>query len=216
MNTALETRETRGWLRFGGAILFVLLAAGCSSASSSGATTQPTTAAISGSPTQSATARLTAALEPVRAASAYETDVKVDGATVVGVTGRTFGAARRLTVTTASGSIEYIAIPPKAWARQGSGRWVLVAADQAPGAPLDVLAKPLTLEAGDATATGSTFTATYPAKALGLEGDPLRVTITVQDQTLTFRYEATTTGHATSSTTTIRPAPADPIKAPAP
>ncbi len=57
--------------------------------------------------------------------------------------------------------------------------------------------------------------ATYPAAALGLEGEPLTVRITIDGTTVTFRYEATTEGHETSSTTTIGPAEADPITAPA-
>ena len=212
MRSAPETRVTRGWLRFGGAILFVLLAAGCSSAASSGATTNPATATS----TPSLSVRLAAALQPLRTSSAFETIVAVGGATVVSATGRSVGDASSLTVTTAGRSIQYIEIPPRAWAREGSGAWILVAADQAPVAPLDVLGEPLTLEAGDVTGDGSSFKATYPARALGLEGDPLAVTITVRDDTVTFRYEATTAGRATSSTTTIRAAPADPIKTPAP
>jgi len=216
LQAAREPRVTRGWLRFGGAILFVLLTAGCSSVATSGVPIQPATGQPASIANEAVRARLATALQPLHAASAFETIVAVDGATLVKAAGRSLGDASSLTVTTAGRSVQYIEIPPRAWAREGSGAWVLVAADQAPVAPLDVLADPLTLDAGAATSDGSTFLATYPAKALGLEGDPLAVTVTVRDDTVTFRYEATTAGRVTSSTTTIRPAPADRIAAPAP
>jgi len=222
LTAAIAPRDNRGWLRFGGAILFVLVSAGCSPSAASGgptagsvATTRPSVSAASaGATSGAAAAQLAAALDPLRAASTFATTVAVDGATVVTARGRAVGPASRLTVTTAGRSVEYVEIPPKAWARATGGAWVLVAADQAPGAPLDALARPLTLEPGPA-AGGSSFSATYPATALGLEGDPLTVAITVDGDAVTFRYEATTAGRATSSTTTIRPAPADPITAPA-
>jgi len=223
--TTQQTMVTRGWRRFGGAILFVLLAAGCSSPGASGSPAGAASSAGRGSaagsvaPAASISAavetRFAAALAPLRKASAYETTVEVDGTAVISATGRSVGQASRSTVKTAGRSIEYIEVPPKAWARSAPGAWVLVAAAQAPVAPLDALARPLSLEAVDpAAGADSAFRATYPAKALGLDGDPLTVTITVKGNTMTFRYEATTGGHRTSSTTTIKPAPADPIKGP--
>ena len=225
MLTTPETPATRGWLRFGGAILFLLLAAGCSPAgptasgpatSASVPPTATSTAPSSPVASSSAAAQLQAALQPLRVASSYETVVAVDGATVVTAEGRTVGDASDATVTTAGRTVEYIQIPPKAWAREAGGTWVLITADQAPGAPLDVLAEPLTLQVGETAAGESSFTATYPAAALGLQGDPLTVTISVKDDGVTFRYEASNGGRATSSTTTIRPAAADPITAPTP
>ena len=126
-------------------------------------------------------------------------------------TGRATAGASRVSVTTSGETVEYVEIPPKAWARQATAKWVLVAAKQAPVAPLDVLAAPSTL----AATSRSTFQATYPATALGLDGDPVAVSITLAADTVVFRYDATTDGHRTSSTTTVRPAPADPIAAPA-
>jgi hypothetical protein len=142
--------------------------------------------------------------------------VEVDGKVVVSATGRSVGAASRLTVTTADRTVEYLQVPPQAWAREPGSAWVLLGTDQAPAAPLDVLSDPLTLEMAPSTEGRTTFEATYPAAALGLEGDPVAVVITVGDSTVTFRYELTTSGHRTSSTTTLRPSTADPIVAPVP
>jgi hypothetical protein len=158
---------------------------------------------------------LATALAPLRAASAFETRVDLGGATVVSVKGRTVGDASRLTVVNDGKAVEYIEVPPKAWAREPKGKWVLVAAEQAPASPLDALAKPLDVIA-DADHPGpGALVATYPAAALGLEGAPLTVQITIAGRTVTFRYTATTEGHETSSTTTIGPGSAEPITAPA-
>ena len=216
---------SRGWLRFGGAILFMSLVAGCGSggagrspgvsATSSGS---PVANGASGSSGAAASAEpaatlLKAALKPLLAASMFDTAVSLDGSVVVSAKGRTLGDNARLTVTTSGKSVEYIEIPPKAWAREGTGAWVLVAGAAAPVAPLKVLATPLTLVAATGGAPG-TFTATYPAKALGLTGGPLTVTISIVGDAIAFQYQATTAGHATSSLTTLRPGPADPVKAP--
>jgi hypothetical protein len=159
-----------------------------------------------------AAALLKSALKPLLAASMFDTAVSLDGSVVVSAKGRTLGDDARLTVTTGGKSVEYIEVPPKSWARQGTGAWVLVAGAAAPVAPLKVLATPLSLVA--APGTPGTFTATYAAKALGLTGGPVTVTISIVGNVLTFRYDATSAGHATSSLTTLRPGPADPIKAP--
>jgi hypothetical protein len=182
------------------------------SGSASSASSAPTTPQAS----QVAAATVLAeALAPLRAASAFETTVEVGGTTVVSAKGRTVGDASRLTLTTSGKAVEYIEIPPKAWAREPKGKWVLVAAEQAPGSPLDALAEPLKVTVGTASDGPASLLATYPAAALGLEGEPLTVRITIDATTVTFRYEAATEGHDTSSTTTIRPAKADPITAPA-
>lgn len=211
-------QQPRGWLRFGGAILILLLVAGCAAGGptgSWGAGGTGTSPAASPAPTPALTpadaaALLAAALAPLRASSSFETIVEVDGTTVVRASGRATAGASRVSVTTAGQTVEYVEIPPRAWAREAAATWVLVTATQAPVAPLDVLAGPSSL----AGLSRSAFRATYPAAALGLEGDPVTVTITLADDTVVFRYDATTDGHRTSSTTTIRPAPADPIAAP--
>ena len=197
------------------------LLAGCAAAGSSGSPIASSTRSASASPagptpsavSAPAATRLAAALKPLLTSSAFETTVKVGGAVVVSAKGRTVGDTSRLTVTTVGRTVEYIEIPPKAWARDGSAAWVLVAVEQAPVAPLGVLAVPLSLAAVP-DAGPDTFSATYPAEALGLDGDPLTVTITIAGDTVTFRYAATTAGQPTESTTTIRPAAADPITAP--
>ena len=126
--------------------------------------------------------------------------------------GRSVGGATQLTVTTSGTAVDYIQIPPQAWARQSSGSWVLVGVNEAPSSPLAVLAAPTTLAPDPSNP--DILMATYPAAALGLEGDPVTVTITL-GEAVTFHYEAETAGHPTVSETTIRPATnLEPITAP--
>lgn len=220
MLTLPDIRATRGWLRFGGAILMLSLVVGCAGSSASSLPSPRGSSAVASGPATSPPSGpdpasiLAKALVPLQAASAFETVVEVGGTTIVNAKGRSVGDSNRLTVTTGGKAVEYIEIPPKAWAREPKGKWVLVAADQAPGSPLDALANPLGVTEGASGASGSLL-ATYPAAALGLEGEPLTVQITIDGTTVTFRYTASTEGHDTSSTTTIRPAKPDPITAPA-
>ena len=108
------------------------------------------------------------ALAPLRAASAFETRVDLGGATVVSVKGRTVGDASRLTVTNDGKAVEYIEIPPKAWAREPKGKWVLVAAEQAPALAARRPGSsrstwwPIRITPGPGR-----WSATYPAAALG-------------------------------------------------
>jgi hypothetical protein len=227
LTTSPPGHATRGWLRFGGAILFVLAVAACGQSATVPAGSVGTSASpiapgpSSAAPASSGTAvpaaaLLEAALKPLRTAAAFETRVEVDGTVVVSATGRSVGAASRLTVTTADRTVEYLQVPPRAWAREPGAAWVLLGTGQAPAAPLDVLSNPLTLATAPSTEGRTSFAATYPAAALGLEGDPVAVAITVDGSAVTFRYESTTSGHRTLSTTTLRPSTADPIVAPAP
>jgi hypothetical protein len=119
-----------------------------------------------------------------------------------------------LAVPTTGRTVEYVRVPPSAWARETGGKWVIVDAATAPTAPLDVLSTPATLALVSSEAGTSTLTATYPAAALGLTGDPVTVTITTEAQGVTFTYEAASSGHKTASTTTLRPSTADPIVTP--
>jgi hypothetical protein len=228
LTTSPPGHATRGWLRFGGAILFVLAVAACGPAAtvpagSVGTSASPLApgpssaapAAPSGAAVPAATL-LGAALEPLQKAASFETRVEVDGSVVVSASGRSVGAASRLTMTTADRTVEYLQVPPRAWAREPGAAWVLVDTGQAPAAPLDVLSNPLTLATATSADGRTSFAATYPAAALGLEGDPVAVAITVEGTAVTFRYESTTSGHRTLSTTTLRPSTADPIVAPAP
>ena len=155
---------------------------------------------------------LQVALKPLLVASTFETTVKLDGAVVLTAKGRSVGEASQTTATTAGKTVEYIQIPPVAWARTGAGPWTLVAGETAPVAPLGVLAAPLTLAAAPGSA--GSLVATYPGAALGLEGGPVTVAIAIDGTTVTFTFEGNAGGHATSSTTTVRPGTTEPITEP--
>lgn len=156
---------------------------------------------------------LAAALAPLQGAAEFETTVTVDGQVAVSSAGRSVGGATQLTVTISGKAVDYVQIPPNAWARESGGSWLLVAVNEAPGSPLATLAAPITLD-GPFSRLPETLLATYPAAALGLEGDPVTVTITL-GPAVNFQYQADAAGHATVSETTIRPAISlDPITAP--
>ena len=161
--------------------------------------------ASSGSVSPAARATLDAALAALTGSSEFTSRVTVDGALATSATGRTVGQATSLTITTAGRTVEYVRVPPNAWAREPGGTWVVVDADEAPDSPLAALAAPLTLVA-DPGNPATVLTATYPATALGLTGDPASVTITVAGTTVTFEYQATTSGRTVVSTTTLQPA----------
>lgn len=221
MSVSPERLASRGWLRFGGAIL-LMVAAVAACAPAPGGTTAATVSISpipgSAAPTASTTPAdiLSRALDPLLAAAAFETRVEVDGTEVVSATGRSVGNTSTTSVTTSGRTVDYVQIPPQTWAREPGAAWVLVSSDPASTAPLAVLSKPLTLAIAQGGGSGTSLDATYPAAALGLTGDPVAVTITIDGTGLTFRYQATTSGHTTSSTTTLRPSPADPIVAPSP
>jgi hypothetical protein len=126
----------------------------------------------------------------------------VDDVVATSLTGRTVGTSTSLVATTRGRSVEYIRIPPKAWAREPGGEWLIVDADQAPQSPLTALAAPSTLVLAP---DGTTIQATYPAAALGLTGAPAAVDIRIEGASVTFRYEQSSNGHHVVSTTTLGP-----------
>jgi hypothetical protein len=211
------TPAFRDWLRLGGASLLLLGAVACSPGTP---TTGPASRSPEASPAATATdpglALLTAVLAPIRLAATFESTVTVGDAVAISSTGRIVGEASRTTVKREDRTVEYVQVPPGAWARDTGGKWVLVTADQAPGNPLDVLGAPTSVEsAAEPAAGGTRLVATYPAEALGLSGEAVRVTIVIDGDAVTFRYE-TTVGEATaSSETTLRPDPSpEPIVPP--
>ncbi len=157
---------------------------------------------------------LATALAPLRDASAFGTSVTVDGTVVVSATGRSVGNASTVSVTTGSRTVDYVRIPPKAWARESGLAWVLIDANTAPASPVDVLGAPTSVS-GDGVGVGAVLAAIYPAAALGLTGDPITVTVTIGSSAVRFSYSVTTAGKTSISTTTLRPGTADPITAPA-
>jgi hypothetical protein len=175
------------------------------------------------SPASSATAAtpapaetLASALATIRPAAEFETTVTVDGTVVLTSTGRSYADASTQSVTSQGRTVEYVHVPPGAWARDAGGAWVLITADQAPGSPLDVLAAPSTVQRSGTSATS--LIATYPAEALGLTGDPVTVSIEIDGTSITFRYE-TTVGERkpASSVTVLRPSTSsEPIVPPVP
>ena len=133
----------RGWLRFGGAILFVLAIASCSpsipSASTPGGDPPGATDAAPPTtvPTVSSSDLLSAALDPLRAGSAFDTRIEVDGAVVLSASGRSVGGAIQTTVTTSGRTVEYVQVPPDTWAREPGASWVLVGSDPASIVPIE-------------------------------------------------------------------------------
>jgi hypothetical protein len=140
--------------------------------------------------------------------------VTADGKVLASLSGRSVGTATSLGVTTVDRTVEYVRIPPLAWAREPGATWLQVAVAQAPDSPITVLGAPATLVFATSAGSGSasagpvatTLNATYAATALGLTGDPVKVTISIDGSTVTFRYERAESGRAVVSLTTLRPA----------
>ena len=217
-------RAREGWPRLGGAILLLLAVAACSPTpstatgpSSPGSAAAPSAASgtASAASAADASAALDAALAPLKGSSAFSTTITVDGASAVTMTGRSAGPASTATVTTGAKTVDYVTIPPKAWARSAGGTWVLVSADTAPTGPVAALSAPTSVT-GDGSGPGTVLHATYPASAFGLTGDPVKVTVTLGAGNATFTYSVTSSGHTTEATTVLQPAAAAPIAAPAP
>lgn len=210
------THPVRGWLRSGGAILIGLLVAGCAAGGQRSDAAGPSAGSTASHAAMTAAKLLDAALAPLQGAAEFQTEVTIDGTIGVSSEGRSVGGATHLTVTTAGASIEYIQIPPQAWARQTGGSWILVGVDEALGNPLSVLTAPLTLNT-PLSGSPDTFRATYPAAAFGLEGDPITVEITLDGSSVTLTYQTETAGHPTVSRTTVGPSTQlDPIVPPIP
>ncbi|MES2209382.1 MAG: hypothetical protein V4515_04265 [Chloroflexota bacterium] len=157
---------------------------------------------------------LAGALAPLDAASDFDSSVSIDGVVSASIAGRSVGSSTQMTVTSAGRTVEYLRVPPTAWAREPGGTWLVVAGAEAPASPLSVLATPATLAFAE---DGVTLVATYPAAALGLAGEPVQVTITIDGTTVVFRYETKISERTVVSTTTVRPAASsEPIATPAP
>lgn len=217
--TNLVTSTIGGWLRLGGAGLLAFSLLACASGSPS---PEPTVGAHTATPAasteRSALEMLTAVLDPIRAAAEFESVVTLDGTTIATVTGRTLAGSSQVAVTREGRTVEYVQVPPSAWARDAAGKWVLVTAADAPTNPIEVLAAPASVGFADGAATGVVnLVATYPAAALGLGGDSVAVAISIDGTSVTFRYETAIDGHPASTETTLRPATVtDPIVPPLP
>lgn len=202
------------------ALVIGAIVAGCDStpATSPSASAAPASGSTSGSaaPAPSPADVLAAAVGPLAAASEFESSVTVDGVTATSLSGRTVGSASLLSVTSSGRTVEYLRVPPNAWAREAGAGWVIVDSSQAPASPLGVLAAPLSIQAA-AAGSAATLEATYAAAALGLEGDPVKVQITIDGASVTFRYEQKSGNHLIASATTVRPTTdLTPIVAPEP
>jgi hypothetical protein len=220
--------RTGGWPPTRGATLLVLLVLAAAIAACGSGTSTPTGAGGSSSPTsssgpaspaattadQAAAAAFATALAPFRAAASFTTTITVGDQVVATSSGRSVGTSSQLTIISDSQSVEYIQVPPSAWARPSGGAWTLLTPDQAPGDPLEALAAPASIAAvtpGDL----SHLSAVYPAASLGLTGDPVTVTVVIDGDSLTFRYETKVGVSPASSVTVLKPATStDPIVAP--
>ena len=239
MHTPSDRRRHNlsGWLRAGGAILVVGLAvAACSSSSANSAATS--VPANSGSSTPSATAAvpgattaptapgetvapnvaLTAALDGLAPGYQFESNASLGDSTPLSISGRVIGSGSDLAVTNGGVTVEYVQVPPQAWARDQNGDWVELTSDVPVSNPLDSLKQPTSVDNAADSPAGRHLQASYPASALGGVGaDPVAVDIVIgADGSITATYPATVGSQQATITSILRPA-ADttPITAPA-
>lgn len=217
-------RTPWGRLRFGGAVLLIGILGACSPAATGSPTTSepfpvgPSSAAATGSPSAALPPdeRLSDVVNILEPGASFTATVTIDGAVVLTSSGRSVADMTEQTVVTSGRTVDYVQVPPQAWARESGAAWVLVAAEQAPASPLEALGAPTTVQLGSDADGVLVLYATYPAAALGLEGLPVSVEVRVEGEQVTFRYAAQTGAHHTESVTVFLPTPNPlPIEAPA-
>ena len=170
---------------------------------------------LSGTPSERLTAALTALLDGYT----FDTVLTVGGIEAARVTGRWFGDASELSISSGGATVTYRIIPPNAWLQEDSGTWLEADAATATVDPLTPLLSPSGVETTSSSAGADSLVATYPAAALGLAGtDPVTVTISIAaDGTITTRYEVTLeTGTGVSETVLKAESAQEPILAPSP
>lgn len=236
MHTPSDRRRHNltGWLRASGAILVVgLVAAGCSSsAGNSTATSAPasessTTSATTAVPGATSTltavtappkVALTTALDALAPGYQFDSNASLGDSTPLSISGRVIGSGSDLAVTNGGVTVEYVQVPPQAWARDQKGDWVELTSDVPVSSPLEALKQPTKVDNAADSAAGRHLQATYPASALGGVGeDPVAVDIVIgADGSVTASYPATVGAQQATITSILRPA-ADttPITAPA-
>lgn len=239
MQTPSDRRQQNlaGWLRASGAILVVgLVAAACSSSAGNraatstpansesstpiaataapGATSAPTVPAVTAPPNVA----LTTALDALAPGYQFESNASLGDSNPLSISGRVIGSGSDLAVTNGGVTVQYVQVPPQAWARDQTGDWVELTSEVPVSSPLESLKQPTTIDNAADSATGRHLQATYPASALGGAGaDPVAVDIVIgADGTVTATYPATVGAQQATITSVLRPA-ADttPITAPA-
>jgi hypothetical protein len=239
MHTPSDRRRHNltGWLRASGAILVVgLVAVGCSSSAgnstatsapvnSESSTTTATTAVPGTTSTPTAPAvttppnvALTAALDALAPGYQFESNASLGNSTPLSISGRVIASGSDVAVTNGGVTVEYVQVPPQAWARDQKGDWVALTSDIPVKSPLDSLKQPTSVDNAPDSAAGRHLQATYPASALGGAGEaPVAVDIVIgADGSVTATYPATVGSQQATITSILRPA-ADttPITAPA-
>ena len=238
MHTPSDRRRHNltGWLRAGGAILVVgLVTAGCSSSAGSGAATSTPANSESSTPiatpvpgatsaptapgvTAPPNAALTAALDALAPGYQFESNASLGDSSPLSISGRVIGSGSDLAVTNGGVTVQYVQVPPQAWARDQTGEWVELTSEVPVSSPLESLKQPTTVDnAADSTA-GRHLQATYPASALGGAGaDAVAVDIVIgADGSVTATYPATVGAQQATITSVLRPATdTTPITAPA-
>ena len=179
-----------------------------------GATTLPTTPAVTAPPNVA----LTAALDALAPGYQFESNASLGDSTPLSISGRVIGSGSDLAVTNGGVTVEYVQVPPQSWARDQNGDWVKLTSNVPVSSPLEALKQPTNVVDAAGSAAGRHLQATYPASALGGAGaDPVAVDIVIgADGSITATYPATVGSQQATITSILRPA-ADttPITAPA-
>ncbi len=148
----------------------------------------------------------------------FDTTVSIGDAVATTVTGRVHHGSSELRVTAAGTTVDYLAVPPRAWARKKGGTWQELDTAVPAANPLDALRSPASIDVQADGDAGLRVVAAYPAAALGVPGSgPLQVTLLIApDGTVSATYTASTSAGNATSRTTFRADPGGaPITAPA-
>ena len=193
-----STTVRRRWsdLRVGPvAALLVLATAGCAAASptvsDAARVTAPTTvapgtiartaapapapapAASTGAPAPRADAAKAfhQAMDALRPGYDLTTDVTLGDQVITRLTGRVIGQSSALALTTNGATVEYLEIPPLAWAREPGGQWAELDQPAPVQDPFEKMGNPTAIAEGADAADGRHVKATYDARSLGAAPD---------------------------------------------
>jgi hypothetical protein len=151
---------------------------------------------------------LTAALDALAPGYQFESNASLGDSSPLSISGRVIGSGSDLAVTNGGVTVQYVQVPPQAWARDQTGDWVELTSEVPVSSPLESLKQPTKVDNAADSATGRHLQATYPASALGGAGaDPVVVDIVIgADGSVTATYPATVGAQQATITSVLRPA----------
>ena len=191
-SSSTTARRRRFDLRVGPAAAFVVLAAAVAGCAASGPTVSdaaritapttraPATAVATTAPPLAPSAAPAPAAPRIDAATAFhqaidalrpgynlDTQVTLGDQVITKLSGRVIGQGSAFALTTNGATVEYLEIPPTAWAREPGGAWAELDQPAPVTDPFEKMGNPTAIADGPAGGAGRHVKATYDAVSLG-------------------------------------------------